>query len=97
MALHQRCSARPRDCVKPRAEWAGPLGAEEKLSDLGIGCQRTGLTGSTILTVHEDGGAVGDGEGLAGVLLDHGDGDPIAVDLSNGIKQLLGGQGRKAR
>ena len=63
-----------------------PLGAEEKLSDLGIGSERTGRPGSTILPVHENGGAVSDGEGFAGVLLDHGDGDPIGVDLPNGVK-----------
>src|SRR6516162_4841070 len=77
------------------AENTRPMSATEKEpSDFRIDGESLGGAGYAVLAIDQDVGAVGDGERLVGILLDHDDRDAIAINLHNGVEQTLGSHRR---
>src|SRR5258708_34087515 len=78
------------NCAIPAIGGGDGLGAEEEALHLRIGRQRIRLAAAAVPAIHHDIAAMGDGEGLARVLLDPGHGDAATVARGDRRKQRLG-------
>src|SRR5471032_1742514 len=72
-----------------------PSGPEEEALYVRVRRKVGRLAASTVPAVDQNVAAMGDGERLARVLLDHGDGDAVAIDRDDGGEQRLGSDRRE--